>query len=403
MHKPLQHFHDELNQLFAQACEDQQNGLLDAAGVAYLQLLDYFAEAPILHYNLGLVYYGQEQYEKARESFAKAVALQSDDVDFLFNLALSEKKAGDPLAAIATYKQVLSMDPESVDALYNLAGCYTDSLQHAEAKATYYEVLRLEPRHQSATNNLAYLYHADGDIEQAVRYYRRVLQYNPDHQGAKHMVAALTGVPVSQSPDLYVKAVFDKYAANYERSLVTELEYNVPNNLRAILDKVFSGRSKFAHGLDLGCGTGLGGQAFADCIEVFDGLDLSEKMVAIAAEKGIYRKLHLGSIVSFPKGLEDTFDFYLAADVFIYVGDLQETFSLLKQRARPDVLFCFSTETDPGEAFTLQKNGRFAHSPHYIHGVAKATGWQVAVREETVLRKEKGEWVQGDLWFLRLA
>ena len=402
MHKPLQHFHDELNQLFAKACEDQQNGLLDVAEESYLRLLDYFAEAPILHYNLGLVYYGREQYEKARDSFAKALELQPGDADILFNLALSRKKAGDPVGAIDIYKQVLAVDPTSVDTLYNLAGCYKDSLQYAEAMATYGEVLRLAPRHQSANNNLAFLYHVAGDIEQAVRHYRRVVEINPDHQGARHMVAALTGAPVTTSPEVYVKDVFDNYAEYFERSLVSELEYRVPNSIRAILDILLSGRKKFVHGLDLGCGTGLGGQAFADIIETFDGLDLSAKMLAVAAQKGIYRKLHLGSIVSFPKELQDTFDFYLAADVFAYVGDLRETFCLLRERAERDVLFCFSTEAEEGKAFTLQKTGRFAHSASYIKGLAEVTGWQVVARQETVLRKEKGVGVPGDLWFLQL-
>jgi predicted TPR repeat methyltransferase len=176
----------------------------------------------------------------------------------------------------------------------------------------------------------------------------------------------------------------------------------VPNSIRAILDILLSGRKKFVHGLDLGCGTGLGGQAFADIIETFDGLDLSAKMLAVAAPKGIYRKLHLGSIVSFPKELQDTFDFYLAADVFAYVGDLRETFCLLRERAERDVLFCFSTESDEGNAFTLQKTGRFAHSASYIKGLAQVTGWQVVARQETVLRKEKGVGVPGDLWFLQL-
>ncbi len=403
MHKPLQSFHDELNQLFAKACEDHQNGLLDAAGQSYLRLLDYFAEAPILHYNLGLVYYGQDRYEKARDSFAKAVELHPGDADILFNLALSQKKAGDPLGAIDIYKQVLAIEPASIDTLYNLAVCYQDSSQYAEAMATYREVLRQAPQHQSANNNLAFLYHLDGDIEQAVWYYRMVLEYNPDHQAAKHMVAALTGALATSAPDLYVKEVFDNYSEYFERSLVTELLYCVPTTLRTLLDQTFAGRPRFVHGLDLGCGTGLGGQAFADIVEVFDGLDLSAKMLVQAAKKGIYRNLHPGSIAGVLQEVQDTFDFYLAADVFAYVGDLQETFCLLRRQARQDVLFCFSTETTKDTTYRLQKTGRFAHSPRYIEGLAKATGWQVAARQETVLRKEQGMWVQGDLWILRLA
>jgi hypothetical protein len=57
MSKPLQTSPDEFNQLFVKAVEDHQNGSLDLAQSGYLHLLDYFPEAPLLHYNLGLVYY----------------------------------------------------------------------------------------------------------------------------------------------------------------------------------------------------------------------------------------------------------------------------------------------------------------------------------------------------------
>ncbi len=46
MHKPLQHFHDELNQLFAKACEDHQNGLLDAAGAVLSAAARLFCRSP---------------------------------------------------------------------------------------------------------------------------------------------------------------------------------------------------------------------------------------------------------------------------------------------------------------------------------------------------------------------
>ena len=326
MHKPSQNFQDELNQLFAKACEDHQNGLLDAAEQSYLQLLAYFAEAPILHYNLGLVHYGKGHYENARHSFARAVELQPGDPDILFNLALSKKRAGDPLGAIDTYKQVLALDSVCLDALYNLAGCYKDSLQYAEAMAAYRKVLLLAPDHPSANNNLAFLYHLDGEIDQAVEHYRKVLQSHPDHQAAKHMIAALSGELATSSPDLYVKEVFDNYSEHYEHSLVSELEYCVPSTIRRLFDQTFAGQRQFIHGLDLGCGTGLGGQAFTDAVQMFDGLDLSANMIALAAKKGIYRSLHPGSIIGFLQSVEDSFDFYLAADVFAYVGDLQETF-----------------------------------------------------------------------------
>lgn len=403
MHKPIiQPSPEELNQLFVKACEDQQNGLLDSARSGYLHLLGYFSEAPLLHYNLGLVYYEQGDYENSRNSFARAVDLSPQDMDIMFNLGLTQKKTGDLQGAIISYKRILETEPTSIDTLYNLAGCYKDVRQHEKSIETYLEVLKIAPDHPSANNNLAYVYHLTGESERAIFYYKKVLQYKPDHQAAKHMLAALTNTDTTGSPESYVREVFDNYSPHYEQSLVVELEYYVPTKIRGLLDQGTDWKKTYDHGLDLGCGTGLSGEAFKDIVSVLDGIDLSEKMIALAAAKKVYRKLYADNIISFLKSSNETYDFYLAADVFAYVGDLAETFSLLGDRARRDVLFCFSTETDGGRGYRLQQTGRFAHAPVYIEEVALATGWKVVGSHRASLRKEKESWVQGDLWFLRL-
>jgi predicted TPR repeat methyltransferase len=402
MQKPLQPSTEEMNRLFTEAGEYHRNGLLDAAGSSYLRLLEYFPEAPLLHFNLGLVYYEQGEYESGRDAFARAADLSPEDMDILFNLGLTQKKTGDVDEAILSYKRIIEAEPKSIDALYNLAGCYKDIGRNEKAIETYLEVLLIDPAHLSAAGNLAFVYHLNGESAQAIRYYQRVLELNPDHQSAKHMLVSLSGNGTASPPESYVKDVFDNYSPHYEKSLVIELEYCVPTTMRELVDKNSGWKNRYAHGLDLGCGTGLGGQAFYDMVEILDGIDLSEKMIAIAAAKEIYRDLHAGNIINFLGSTSERYDFYLAADVFAYVGELTKTFSLLSQQARPDVLFCFSTETLNGSGYRLQQTGRFAHDPDYIKEVAGATGWKVAANHKTLLRKEKGNWVTGDIWFLRL-
>jgi len=401
MSKPLQHSPDEFNQLFVKAVEDHQNGSLDLAHSGYLNLLGYFPEAPLLHYNLGLVYYEQEDYEKSRNSFARAYDLSPEDMDILFNLGLTQKKTGDLEGAIISYKRILESDPTSLDTLYNLAGCYKDLRQHEKSIETYLEVLKLSPDYLSANNNLAYVYHLTGASERAIFYYKKVLEYRPEHQAAKHMLAALTDAEVTAAPEPYVREVFDNYSSHYEESLVVELEYCAPERIKDFFDKGTDWKKGYDQGLDLGCGTGLGGQAFHDIVNVLDGVDLSEKMIALAKAKNIYRKLYADNIITHLKSSDESYDFYLAADVFIYVGDLVETFTLLRKCARRDALFCFSTETDGGQGYRLQQTGRFAYAPSYIEKVAQATGWKVAESQRTQLRKEKDNWLQGDIWFLR--
>lgn len=237
MHKPIQLSHEELNQLFIKAGEDHQNGLLDSAKSAYQRLLGYFSDAPVLHYNLGLVFYEHGEYAKSRDSFATAADLNPEDMDTLFNLGLTQKKTGDLEGAINSYHRILKADPKSIDTLYNLAGCYKDSGQHAKAIKNYLEVLQISPDYLSANTNLAFVYQLTGEKERAVHYYKKVLEYKPDHHSAKHMLAALTGAGTASSPESYVRDVFDNYSSYYEQSLLDELEYSVPTKIRGHLDQ----------------------------------------------------------------------------------------------------------------------------------------------------------------------
>lgn len=401
MHKPLANFHEELNRLFVKGCEDHQNGQLDDARESYLKLLDYFADAPVLHYNLGLVYFAQGEYAAAVDAFAMASQLNPDDSDILYNLALSEKQNGMVEDAIQSYRRLLDAEPQSIDALYNLAGCYKDIRQFGESIDVYEKVIELDPCHESANSNLAYVYHLAGNTEKAIHHYRQVLNINPEHQAAKHMLDALSGIRSTSSPDSYVRDMFDNYSQHYEHSLVTDLEYCVPITLRKHLDICPEGQSTYRHGLDLGCGTGLSGEAFADMVESLDGIDLSTKMIAIAERKQIYNHLYCGSISDFLSVTNQSYDFFLAADVFAYIGDLSQTFALLRQKALAGAIFCFSTENLRDEDYRLQKTGRFAHSSAYIQRLACETGWAVQQSWSTSLRKEQGNWVTGDLWILK--
>ncbi|MFW2366146.1 MAG: tetratricopeptide repeat protein [Desulforhopalus sp.] len=391
----------ELQELVARAFEDHQNGLLAVAQKHYLQLLQYFPEVPVLHYNLGLIYYEQAEYPEARDSFALASSFSPQDLDIQFNLALSQKKTGDLEGAVNTFKAILEREVDEVDTLYNLAGCFRELHIYSEAVDMYLKLLQVAPAHASANNNLAYIYHLLGDKKRALAHYRRVLEISPGHDSARHMVAALTGDPVSCPPDSYVVDIFDNYSEKYDYSLVQELEYCVPATLRSLLNGISREKKVFRSGLDLGCGTGLGGEAFRDLIEVFEGIDLSEKMVELAMEKAIYSQLYCTNIADFLSSTERRFDFFLAADVFAYVGDLKAMFSLLKECGVDHPFFCFSTEKSIDDGFRLQESGRFAHSSAYIQETAGITGWKIVSTISAGLRKEKGAWLEGDLWVLQ--
>jgi len=396
---------EELNRLFTEACNAQTEERFTDAIEKYLMLLEYFPDAAMLHYNLGLVYYSLENSPGALHEFSLALTSQPEDSDTLFNLALSQKKTGDSQAAIVSYRRLLEATPDNTDCWYNLAGCYRDTFADEPAISCYQRVLTLDSEYLPALNNLAYLYHRSGNMQQAEICYRKVLNLRPEDDSAHYMLASLIGTPLDHAPDSYVRHFFDAYAEGFEKSLVDELGYDTPRQLYACFKKCTNRKevkNEFEHGLDLGCGTGLSGIAFKKIMNVLDGVDLSANMLLQAAGKNCYTGLHQDNIIHYLQTTPETYDFFIATDVFIYVGELGDIFRALRTVARPGAIFCFSTETLDSTGYQLQKTGRFAYSGTYIHNIADITGWKVLTEKRRRLRKERERWIDGDLWVLRI-
>lgn len=397
---------EDLNRLFTEAHRAQTEERFAEAADTYLLLLDHFPQAAMIRYNLGLVYFSLENFSGALNEFSLALLYQPEDSDTLFNLALCQKKTGDSEAAIATYGKLLEATPDSTDCWYNLAGCYRTTFADEQAIACYRKVLALDAGYLPALNNLAYLYHRSGDMQQAELCYRQLLTLRPDDESAHYMLASLLGVPLVQAPDSYVRKFFDGYSEGFEKSLIDRLGYDTPRQLYECLAK-YSGdkgiRKVYDHGLDLGCGTGLGGIAFKEMVAIFHGVDLSPNMLLRAADKNCYAALYQDSIRDYLQTTIETYDFFLATDVFIYVGALGDIFTAIRAIARPQALFCFSTEALESTGYRLQKTGRFSYSHSYILETAAATGWSILATETARLRKEREQWLAGDLWILQVA
>lgn len=395
---------NEFNRLFIEAYSAQSEKSYAEALEKYLLLLDHFPHAAMIRYNLGLVYFSLENFSCALNEFSLALLDQPEDNDTLFNLALCQKKTGDNETAIATYRKLLGATPDSTDCWYNLAGCYRDTFADEQAIACYRQVLAIDADYLPALNNLAYLYHRNGDMQQAELCYRRLLTLRPDDESAHYMLASLLGIPLDQAPDTYVRRIFDGYSDGFEKSLIDGLGYDTPRQLYKCLTNLPGDmriKKTYDHGLDLGCGTGLGGMVFKEMVALFHGVDLSPNMLLRAADKNCYAALYQDSIRHHLQTTIETYDFFLATDVFIYVGALRDIFKTIRSIARPQALFCFSTEALASTGYQLQKTGRFSYSHSYILETAAATGWTILATETVRLRKEREQWLSGTLWIIQ--
>jgi predicted TPR repeat methyltransferase len=241
-----------------------------------------------------------------------------------------------------------------------------------------------------------------GKTDEAINSYHRAVELGHHSASANHLLASLTGATTEKAPPQYVIDVFDNYAERFDHSLVKKLEYRVPTMLRQLLDdQLPDPEHLFAKGLDLGCGTGLSGEAFQDRVKQLTGVDLSKKMLARAAKKKIYHGLHQADLADFLDRDETFYDLFIAADVFTYIGELTSLFKGLARRAQPNARLLFSTERHHGDSYTLHQSGRYGHSAAYIYTLARRHGFEVIQHTQTELRKDKGEWIKGDLYLLK--
>ena len=85
-------------------------------------------------------------------------------------------------------------------------------------------------------------------------------------------------------------------------------------------------------------------------------------MLTLAKQKNIYDKLSQFDIVEYLSTTPLGFDYYVALDVFIYVGELTEIFRLIKSRNKKPGHLVFSTEHTEKDGYHLLRTGRYSHS-----------------------------------------
>ncbi|WP_296081566.1 class I SAM-dependent methyltransferase [uncultured Agrobacterium sp.] len=242
-----------------------------------------------------------------------------------------------------------------------------------------------------------------GDIDAAVKAYEEVLAIDPeDHGGAAVRIASMgRGETPPKAPDAYVETLFDQHAEAFEDILVEQLGYAVPMMVRQRLQTLELG--PFKRLLDLGCGTGLTGEALRDMVEDITGIDISENMVEIAHEKDVYETLYVAEVEDFLEDNDDEpFDIITATDVLPYLGALEPLFFGAAENMVEGGIFIFSSETLPDDKmesrpYIVGAHQRFAHSETYVRERLAATGFEVIEVTYINVRMQDGEPTPGHL------
>jgi predicted TPR repeat methyltransferase len=266
---------------------------------------------------------------------------------------------------------------------------------HAAAAELMLGALELAPAWTLGWFRLGEMHEAAGALDAAAEAWRTTLKLDPNDQPGAALKLELIGrVPASsEPPPAFVEALFDQYAGSFDQSLVEKLGYRVPELL---LDAILAtGRSRFTHAVDLGCGTGLMGVKLRPLADVLEGFDISAAMLKRAQARGVYDRLTKANLqqLSLPDG---SADLVTAADVFMYVGALDGIVARIAAALRPGGIFAFSVEKYDGpEPFILRDTRRYAHGRGYVEDILGKAGLSLVSLDNAEIRQDRNAPVDG--------
>jgi predicted TPR repeat methyltransferase len=374
----------------------------------------------------------------AIEELTAALLEAPDDTDLLLLRGRQQLALGQAVDAAADFTRVTTLAPNNPDGHYRLAMALRDQQKLGEAAASYRRALALAPAHAEAHNNLGAVLQLQGRLAEALAAFRQAIALDPvlpqprlnlgrllevmdDRAGAaavwrdalahlsgehaepfRHLLDAAEGRTSARAPAAYTRTLFNDFALHFDARLEGELHYRVPEVIMQQLGTVRAAGSALTDVLDLGCGTGLCAVALQGHGR-FVGVDLSPAMLAQARARKCYDELIEADVLDYLReSAPERYGLVVAADVFIYLGDLAEAFAGIARVLRPGGWFAFSIETcapDAGD-YALLASGRYAQSAAYIRRLAAASGLRERSAHPLDIRGAPGHAIAGCVFVL---
>jgi predicted TPR repeat methyltransferase/Tfp pilus assembly protein PilF len=382
--------------------------------------------------NLGNTYLHQGQIQQARSLYAQALSHNQYYGEALYNMAMSYQSTGENIEVKRRLQMLLEIHPKHLRGMRTLADIMITDHDYYSAEQLLHMATQLAPSHVPTWSSLADTlvqqdqYSAaitvieqtlaleetsyswvqlgvvqkelqsqkelDISTEDIAHSFRRALELEPTSGKARYILDMIEGRTPDRAPLDYVENLFNFYAPKFEEHLVDILEYKTPQQLKDFLWESQTTR-EFPNILDLGCGTGLMGMLLHEHSKTLIGVDISSLMLQKAAEKKIYTTLHQDDIFAVFTHNMPRYELIVAADVLVYIGDLQPLFSLLPPQMTKGALFLFSIEECP-EGFFLGPEARFLHSVSHIQE-SLPSSMSIISTKEAPLRKNNDTWVKG--------
>ena len=163
------------------------------------------------------------RFKEAELIYKKAIKIKPEFAETYFNLANLLKKLGRLEEAETSYKSVIKIKPEFIDAYFNLSNTLLELNKLNEAEIYYKKTIKLKPNHIEAHVNLAGVLKELGKSEEAEESYKNALYINPIYKLAllgrgqilfekKEFELSLRDFDACNTPDSRARALTSLYA-----------------------------------------------------------------------------------------------------------------------------------------------------------------------------------------------
>jgi predicted TPR repeat methyltransferase len=372
-------------------------GRADEACGVLRRALEIRPDWPAALNNFGVALRDAGRLDAAVTILQGAIDMRPDHAGTRANLAGVYRSLGRLDDARAEAERATRCNPRALDGWMEL-GLARQAQKHWDGAAAAFErATAAAPRTARAWYCLGEARRALGQNDRAIKAYGKALRLDPTDQHGAALGLALAGgaPPPDKAPEAYVRQLFDDYADRFDHALVHKLDYCAPQLLADALARCIDRRGGLAI-MDAGCGTGLAAPVLKPFAARLDGVDLSSAMVERAAERSLYDELVVGELVGTLASRACTYDLVVAADVLVYLGDLEPVMRAARAALKPGGSFAFTVEKADGiESYVLGPKQRYAHAADYVCGTAALAGFTVTLLENAVTRRDAGQDVPG--------
>lgn len=343
-------------------------------------------------------------YADAEQCYHKVIALAPGKLEVFERLADIHAKAGKFEEEIDALRRALHIKPNHAGLHLRLGKALHAQKQWEAAASAFLEAIRLAPDDAEAYFGLGAVCGARGMKQEELANFQKALSLEPANDQYQFHVARVTGMKTpATAPASYVRTLFDACAGTFDTHLVEQLSYKGPELLHGAVMEITGTTCESMDVLDLGCGTGLCAPLFRPLARNLSGIDLSERMIDVARKLDLYDRLIIGDITEVMQGLKEVHDLIIAADVFIYVGELTQIFERCSTALKASGVFAFTVEAPKDETadFVLEPSGRYSHSSQYLAKLARSFGLETLSIRNAVLRMERERPVNGYVVVMR--